>query len=57
MKKEALIKKWLDNELTDKELEAFKQLEAYDSFIKLSDKAKLFKGPDYNSAAAYEDLQ
>ncbi len=57
MKKEDLIKKWLDNELTADERKAFEQLEEYDSFIKLSEKAKLFKGPDYDSAEAYKKLQ
>lgn len=57
MKKEELIKKWLDNELTADERKAFQQLESYDSYTKLSEKAKLFKGPDYNSSKAYEDLQ
>jgi len=56
MKKEDLIKKWLDNELTADELKAFQQLEEYDSFIKLSEKAKLFKGPDYDSTEAYKKL-
>lgn len=57
MKEEDLIKKWLDNELTAVELKAFQQLESYDSYKKLSEKAKLFKGPDYDSAEAYKKLQ
>ncbi len=36
MKKEHLIKKWLDNDLTNNELEAFKKLDDYDSLIKIS---------------------
>lgn len=57
MNKEALIKKWLDNELTAKELLSFKQLDEYDSFIKLSEKAQFFKAPSYNSADALKKLQ
>lgn len=57
MEKEELIKKWLDNELTPVELQEFKQLEEYDSFIKLSEKAQFFKAPEYNSTDAYKKLQ
>jgi len=56
MKKEELIKKWLDNELTAEEHIAFQKLEEYDSFVKLSEKAKLFKGPDFDSSEAYKKL-
>ena len=56
MKKEELIKKWLDNELTTAELQEFKQLEEYDSFIKLSKNAQFFKAPEYNSSEAYKKV-
>jgi len=56
MKKEELIKKWLDNELTTAELQEFKQLEEYDSFIKLSENAQFFKAPEYNSSEAYKKV-
>ena len=57
MMKEILIKKWLDNELTADELKEFQQLEEYDSYVKLSEKAQLFKAPEYNSSDAYKKLQ
>jgi len=57
MKKEELVKKWLNSELNQEELEAFKQLDAYSSFIKLSENAKYFKAPDFDSEASYEDLK
>lgn len=57
MKKEELIKKWLDNELSPAELERFKQLEEYDSYMQLSEKAHLFKAPDFNSSYEYEKLK
>jgi len=56
MEKEILIKKWLDNELTADELKEFQQLEEYDSYMKLSDKAQLFKAPTYSSSEAYKKL-
>ncbi len=57
MKKEELIKKWLDNELSPVEYEQFKQLEEYNSYIKLSEKAHLFKAPSFNSPEGYEKLR
>ncbi len=57
MKKEELVKKWLNSELNQEELEAFKQLDAYSSFIKLSENAKHFKAPDFDSEASYEGLK
>jgi len=49
MKKEDLIKKWLDNNLNSNELEAFRKLEEHDSLVKLSDSVKHFKADEYNS--------
>ena len=57
MEKEALIKKWLENDLSTEELKAFQQLEEYDSFMKLSENAQFFKAPAYNSSEAYKKLQ
>lgn len=47
MNREELIKKWLSDELTEKEFDAFKQLEDYDEIIKVSNSAKSFKAPLY----------
>jgi len=49
MKREELIKKWLDNELNSQELEAFKQLEDYEELVRLSNSVKQFKAPAYQS--------
>ena len=49
MKKEDLIRKWLDNDLNTNELEAFKQLEDYKGLVKLSDNVKHFKADNYDS--------
>ncbi len=50
MKREDLIKKWLDNQLNSHELEAFKKLEDYEDLIKLSNATKRFKAPEYNTS-------
>ena len=54
MNKEALILKWLDNNLSPSELEAFKALEEYESIIKLSNYSKEFKAPEFNTEAALQ---
>jgi len=46
--KEHLIQKWLDGELNDAELKAFKELPEYSSYTKLSETAKLFKDTTYD---------
>ncbi len=57
MKKKDLITKWLNNEqLTPQELEAFKQLDAYDSYVKISETATQFKAPDYDTTSSWETL-
>ena len=44
MNREELISKWLNNDLNDQELEAFKNLEDYDDLVKLNTKVcKLLK--------------
>ena len=47
MKREDLIKKWLDNELDTQELEAFKKLEDYEDLVKLSNSVMQFRAPEY----------
>ncbi len=58
MKKKDLITKWLDHEkLTQEELEAFKNLDAYNSFVKISEVAKKFKSPEFNTEENLQDLK
>ena len=57
MKKEDLILKWLDNNLNTEELEAFKKLEDYADLVKLSQAMTRFKTEEYDSEAAWADLQ
>ncbi len=56
MKREELIKKWLDNELNPQELEAFKKLEDYGDLVKLSDNVQHFKAPEYNSETELQSV-
>lgn len=54
MEKELLILKWLNNDLNDQELEAFKALEEYDDLVKLSNGVQAFKAEDYDSSEELE---
>ncbi|MBQ0733613.1 FecR family protein [Aquimarina celericrescens] len=58
MKEKDIIKKWLDHkQLTTDELEAFKNLDAYNSYIKISEAARKFESPEYNIQEELEDIQ
>ena len=57
MNKEELILKWLNNELSNEELEAFKQLDEYSSYVKLSKKAKFFAAPNFDTDASLAALK
>jgi transmembrane sensor len=57
MKKKDLIQKWLDNNLNEEELEAFKNLDAYSTFMKIDQAAKQHKAPEYLLGANYERLK
>jgi ferric-dicitrate binding protein FerR (iron transport regulator) len=50
MKREDLIKLWLDNELDAQKLEDFKQFEDYEDLIKLSNSVMQFKAPEYDAS-------
>ena len=56
MEKEELIKKWLDNNLNEEELNAFKSLDDYDHLIKISDSLKKLKTPKVNEDAILESI-
>ncbi len=57
MKKKDLIKKWLDHEpLTQTQSKAFKKLDAYDSYAKISETAQKFKAPAYDAQQELLDL-
>ncbi|AWH75466.1 anti-sigma factor [Dokdonia sp. Dokd-P16] len=56
MEKEQLISKWLDNELSESELQAFKNLEEYDDYTRISDTVKHLEIPTYNVDKQLEAL-
>ncbi|MGY0391897.1 FecR family protein [Bizionia sp. KMM 8389] len=53
MTKDELIQKWLKDELSPTELEAFKALDDYENLMKLSDGLMHFKAPEFDEKAAY----
>ncbi len=56
MKREELISKWLDNDLNDQELQAFKNLEDYDDLVKLNAGLQAFKADDYDTSKELENV-
>ena len=56
MKREELISKWLNNDLNDQELEAFKNLEDYDDLVKLNNSMQAFKAEDFNTSAELDSV-
>ena len=56
MKRETLISKWLDNNLNDQELEAFKNLEDYDDLVKLNNNVRAFKADNYDTTKELENV-
>ncbi|WJJ97606.1 FecR family protein [Algibacter luteus] len=56
MNREELISKWLDNNLNDQELKAFKNLEDYDDLVKLHKSLQGFKADNYNTSTELEHV-
>ena len=56
MDKEYLIQKWLDYDLNEEELEAFKMLEEYRSLTKLSQGLANFKAPDFDEKRSFNHI-
>ncbi|WP_136480138.1 FecR family protein [Cognatitamlana onchidii] len=56
MKREELISKWLDNNLTNQELEAFKKLEDYNDLVRLNNNMKAFKADSYDTPKELEHV-
>lgn len=50
MKREDLIQKWLNHELSAEELKAFKTLEDYDALMNMDTHLKAFKAPEYHTS-------
>lgn len=57
MDREELIKKWLDNNLSTEEQNAFKQLKDYNQLIKMDDALKAFKASEFSVDQTYEALK
>lgn len=56
MNREELILKWLNNDLSDQELEAFKTLEDYDDLVKLNTNLQHFKADNYDTSKELENV-
>jgi len=56
MNREELISKWLDNNLNNQELKAFKNLEDYDDLVKLNNNLQAFKADDYDTSKQLENV-
>ncbi|MEL0454776.1 FecR family protein [Flavobacteriaceae bacterium SZ-1-7] len=56
MNREELISKWLDNNLNDQELKAFKNLENYDDLVKLDTSLQAFKVDNYDTSKELENV-
>ncbi len=56
MNRETLILKWLNNDLNDQELQAFKKLENYDDLVKLHTNLQAFKAPEYDANTELEGI-
>mgnify|MGYP003631076703 FL=1 len=57
MNREELIKKWLDNNLSTRELNAFKQLKDYKNLIQMNTALKDFKSPQFFIENNYKTLK
>ncbi|MHA7058162.1 FecR family protein [Aquimarina sp. M1] len=56
MDREYLIKKWLSDELTDTELEAFKKLDDYKMHTKILEGAQYFKASDVSEIEGIDEM-
>ncbi|MFD0964368.1 FecR family protein [Pseudofulvibacter geojedonensis] len=51
------LAKWLNNELSAAELEAFKASEHYDMYVKIAEGSKQFQAPEYNLDSSFSQLK
>ncbi|OUR93306.1 anti-sigma factor [Flavobacteriales bacterium 34_180_T64] len=54
MEKEYLVEKWLNDDLTPAEMEAFEALDDYQMHVDILEKAKHFKASNYSSASDFQ---
>ncbi|WP_417875549.1 FecR family protein [Winogradskyella sediminis] len=57
MKREELIKKWLDHNLNTEEQIAFKQLDDYNELMKMDSALRDFKAPKFSSTQSYQEVK
>ncbi len=57
MKREELIKKWLDNELDPKELALFKDLDDYEDLLRISNSVHYFKADSFDTNSEFEKIE
>ncbi len=57
MKKEDLIIRWLDNNLDEEELKAFKELDASSDFLKIDAAVKQLKAPEFDAEESLARLK
>ncbi len=57
MAQDELIKKWLSNDLNQAELNAFRELDDYDSNTEILEGAKQFKASKFSTVDSYEVLK
>lgn len=57
MKKDHLLAKWLNNDITNEELEQLKASPEYTSYIKIAETTSQFKAPDFNKEGNFISIQ
>lgn len=54
---DTFLAKWLNNELSEKELIDFKQSKDYHLYVKIAEKSKSFSIPKFNQEKVYQNIQ
>ncbi len=57
MEKDYILDKWLNQELTDAEMEAFRQREDYEELVALLENARSFKASHFSTVDSFDDFE
>ena len=57
MEKDYLLDKWLNGELTESELQEFRQREDYDQFVAILEQARAFKASNFSEIADFDQFK
>jgi len=57
MEKDYLLAKWLNNEITNEELEQLKASPEYASYLKIAETTSQFKVPEFNEVENFKEIQ